>query len=446
MSNTIKPSIGSSSISSVAATATTASSSKPSSQKSVDGFARVRGPASKNVEKKTQFIVVDSPEATKLLGNRMAPGKFNPKLQQGNGWKVLELTASEAKMLEKSGVSVTPNHVIKVPKPEVVAPIAGAASSLFRDVHGISALQAKEAGWEGEGVTVTIVDTGIGEHKDLKVNQFDDIATPQPTDPARDGHGHGTHCSGSSTGRGDLEQGGIRGMAPKATLNGVKVLSDSGSGTMADVMKGVERAIEWAKAHDGPAVISMSLGGPGAKDPENDPLNKLINEAVTKHGIFFAIAAGNSGPRENTVGNPGDAKHAYTVGAYDHKGTVDDKDDSPATFTSRGRADQNKPTGSADGVNQISTMPGNKTGKMSGTSMATPVVAGGVAALLGKAHELFKAGKLKVEARELVRTGDLVKILAETAVDRPSVPPTIEGAGDLRFDKAAELMIKRFGK
>jgi subtilisin family serine protease len=395
---------------------------------------------------KAQYIVVESPSARALLGARLAPRPFNPNLQQGKGWRVLELTAQEVAALRSAGIGVFPNKKVTVGPPPVASAEALEAprQSLFRDVHGATELQ-KEPGWEGEGVTVTIIDTGIGKHDSLMVPaHFDDVKTEQPEDPARDGHGHGTHCSGSSTARGDLTAGGIRGMAPKATLQGVKVLDDRGSGTWADVMKGVERAIEWAKAHDGPAVCSMSLGASASGDPDQVPLNKLINEAVTKYGIWFSIAAGNSGPGV-AESDPGRSKSAATIGAMDHKGTVEEKDDDIANFSS-GYKLPNKPSFSFDGVKQRSTLPDNKEGDMSGTSMATPVSAGAAACLLGKAWELFKAGKFKVDPRELVKNGELIKIFQDSARDNPNVPATREGAGDGRLVAAAKLMIERFGK
>ncbi len=394
---------------------------------------------------KAQYIVVESMAARKLLGSRLGFRPFNPSLQQGQGWRVLELTAQEVSALRSGGVGVYPNKRVDVgPPPQAINSIEAPRTSLFRDVHQATSLQAKEAGWEGEGVTVTIIDTGIGDHDNLmKPAKFDDVKTAQPEDPARDGHGHGTHCSGSATARGDLAAGGIRGMAPKAILQGAKVLDDRGSGTLADVMKGIERAIEWAKTHDGPAVVSMSLGARASGDPDALPMNKLINDAVKNHGIFFAIAAGNSGPGV-AESDPGRAKFATTVGATDHKGTVEEGDDTIANFSS-GYSLPNKPSVSADGVKQRSTLPGNKEGDSSGTSMATPVTAGAAACLLGKAWELFKAGKFKADPRELVKNGEFEKILRDSARDNPSIPANREGAGDIRLEAAAKLMLERFG-
>lgn len=412
-----------------------------------DSLARVKSTGKKGLgEKKAQYIVMESAASKALLGKRI-PAKFDPNLQRGNGWFVAELTPTEVRTLRASKVELYPNKRVDVgPKPQPLPGVTAAPrTSLFRDVHGVSALQ-KEAGWEGEGVCVTIIDTGIGKNDNLTVTKFDDVKTEAPEDPPSDGHGHGTHCSGSSTAHGDLEQGQIRGMAPKAKLQGVKVLDDRGSGTWADVMKGIERAIEWAKAYDGPTVCSMSLGGSGSGDPDEVPMNKLINEAVEKYGIYFSVAAGNSGPKEGTVLDPGRARGASTIAAVDHKGTVESKDDVLANFSSRDVKGGRKPQHGADGVNQESTLPDNKVGKMSGTSMATPVNAGGVAVLLGKAWALWKAGKFKVDPRELVKSRELDKILGETAVKLPNAPQHHQGDGDIRIDAAAKLLIERYGK
>lgn len=394
---------------------------------------------------KAQYIVVESPSARSLLGARLAPRPFNPNLQQGNGWRVLELTTQEVAALRAGGVGVYVNKKIDVgPKPVASnrPSLEAPRQSLFRDVHGATELQ-KEPGWEGEGVTLTIIDTGIGQNDNLQVpKKFDDVKTAQPQDPPSDGHGHGSHCSGSSTAIGDLAAGGIRGMAPKATLQGVKVLDDRGSGTLADVMKGIEKAIEWAKTHDGPAVCSLSLGASASGDPDTLPMNKLINDAVKEHGILFVIAAGNSGPGV-AESDPGRAKNAITVAATDHKKTVEEGDDTIANFSS-GYKLPNKPTVAADGVAQRSTLPNNKEGDMSGTSMATPVTAGGAACLLGKAWALWKAGKFKVDPRELVKSGEFAKLLQDSARDNANVPANREGTGDIRLLAAAKLMLERY--
>lgn len=413
-----------------------------------DSAGRVRGPGSMDTSPRARYIVFDAPGARSLLGARMAPQPFNPNLPAGKGWRTMELTAAEAQGLREARVQIYSDVPVSVGppiKPQVF--LAPQTTSLPRDVHGMTALQKSEAGWDGAGVAVIVIDTGIGDNSDIgPVAKFDDIKTEAPLDPPSDGHGHGTHCSGIATAHGDLAKGGVLGMAPKATLMGVKVLDANGSGTMADVMKGVERAIELASEFNGPVVCSMSLGGPASGNADMTPLNKLINDAIANKGIFFAIAAGNEGPGEGTIGDPGRAKNAFTTGAYDHKRTVDASDDALASFSSRDvKGGTTLPDGCADGVNVRSTLPGNKQAEWSGTSMATPNIAGGVACLLGKAQSLFAAGKLKVDPRELVKNGELIRILQATAVDSPKEPVNHEGAGDVRFDAAAKELIKKYG-
>ncbi len=368
------------------------------------------------------------------------------------GRYVAYLTDQQVEMYRNAGLNVIHNAEVRLPQP-----VAGqAATDEFRPqdaisnpTHGVDQLQ-QEPGWTGEGVLVVIADTGIAEHPDLSTPVlFDDVFTDPPEDPQSDGQGHGTHVSGISTAIGD-NQTGVRGVAPDASLAGAKVLNDFGGGTFASVMAGIERAIEWSQTEewaDRPVVLNMSLGASASGDRENDPLAQLINEAVTVHGIFVATSAGNSGPGQGTVGTPAVAEHAAAVAATDHWDTVDPSDDEIASFSSRG--DPNGPPGQNDkpdiaagGVFVNSTIPGGGYARFSGTSMASPQVAGAAAVLLGRAQELYDQGMFRVAPRDLVRSGELLRIMQETAYDLPD-PEYADGAGDLRLDAAAALMLER---
>lgn len=368
------------------------------------------------------------------------------------GRYVAYLTDQQVEMYRNAGLNVIYNAEVSLPQP-----VAGqAATDEFRPedavsnpTHGVDQLQ-QEPGWTGAGVLVVIADTGIAEHPDLSTPVlFDDVFTDPPEDPQSDGQGHGTHVSGISTAIGDNETG-VRGVAPDASLAGAKVLNDFGGGTFASVMAGIERAIEWSQTEewaDRPVVLNMSLGATASGDRENDPLAQLINEAVTVHGIFVATSAGNSGPGQGTVGTPAVAEHAAAVAATDHWDTVDPSDDEIASFSSRG--DPNGPPGQSDkpdiaagGVFVNSTIPGGGYARFSGTSMASPQVAGAAAVLLGRAQELYDQGMFRVAPRDLVRSGELLRIMQETAYDLPD-PEYADGAGDLRLDAAAALMLER---
>ena len=166
----------------------------------------------------------------------------------------------------------------------------------------------------GAGVTVAILDTGVDyELPDLGagfgdghkvVGGYDFIN--DDADPMDD-HYHGTHVAGIIAGSG-VET--ITGVAPGAQLTAYKVLDGLGSGAESIILQGLEASVDISGAH--PAdVVNMSLGGSGGLD---DPLAIAVGN-VTRSGALVVVAAGNSGPYTNTIGSPGNAPEALTVGA-----------------------------------------------------------------------------------------------------------------------------------
>ncbi|ORZ35657.1 peptidase S8/S53 domain-containing protein [Catenaria anguillulae PL171] len=209
----------------------------------------------------------------------------------------------------------------------------------------------------GEGSTVYVIDTGVQiDHPD-----FGGRAVWGKTFcdgcPDKDDQGHGTHCAGTIGSN-------TYGVAKKTKVVAVKVLNSQGSGSYAGVIAGINWVAEQVKASgDKRSVASMSLGG-----PKNDAVNKAVQAAV-QAGITFAIAAGNENADACNV-SPASVPEAITVGATDDK-------DALASFSNWGKCvDINAP-----GVSVLSTWNNGKTNTISGTSMATPHVAG-VAALL----------------------------------------------------------------
>lgn len=211
----------------------------------------------------------------------------------------------------------------------------------------------------GEGVISYIIDTGVLDtHKEFegRAKLIEDI----PGDGALDGNGHGTHCSGTIGSK-------TYGVAKKVHIRGVKVLGANGSGTMSDVVKGVEVAakdyIKKTKEGDSKfkgSSANMSLGG--GKSPS---LDAAVNAAV-KAGINFAVAAGNEN-QDACNTSPASAEGAITVGAS----TISD---SRAYFSNWGKCVDIF----APGLNILSTYIGSNTATatLSGTSMASPHVAG----------------------------------------------------------------------
>jgi serine protease AprX len=361
--------------------------------------------------------------------------------------KVAALSAAQVETLRQvPGVQVYLNRRISIPHGEhrhaVRTDRLDAHLKIGVPTHGADKLQA--AGITGTRAFVAVIDTGIAPHKDLHgsddVKRFYDVVAGQEVAPYDD-HGHGTHCSGIVS-----ASGGITGMAPDASLIGIKVLDHSGYGTTATVMAGIDKAIEYFKAGYRPLVISMSLGD-DALPIADDPLVAKVKEAADL-GIYFAIAAGNSGPSKGTIGSPGTTNHprVLTVAAFDTRGTVEQSDDRIASFSSVG--DMSKPElgqdamdVGADGVSVLSLAPKDRYTKMSGTSMATPFVAGALALVMDLAYKLAAEGKLKVSPEEI----NFAELLKESANDHPKIDEIKEGKGELQVDKAAELLVQKYG-
>ncbi|MGW2563234.1 S8 family serine peptidase [Streptomyces sp. NPDC001514] len=263
--------------------------------------------------------------------------------------------------------------------------------SLDRSVPQVGAPEVWKTGVTGKGVKVAVLDTGVdATHPDL-AGRLGETRNFSASDSTRDLVGHGTHVAATIAGSGAAANGTRKGVAPDAELLVGKVLDDSGSGTYSDVLAGME----WA-AHSGARVVNMSLGGPAADD---DPLVTAVEELTAETGTLFVVAAGNEGPGTQTVGSPGTAPSALTVGAVD-------RDDSLAVFSSRGPVGANdaiKPDLTAPGVGILAaraagTAMGTPENDLytaaSGTSMATPHVAG-AAALLAQRHPSWTAAAIK---------------------------------------------------
>lgn len=232
-----------------------------------------------------------------------------------------------------------------------------------------------------DDIVVAIIDTGIdASHVDLdggKVIGWNDLVNKKTT--PYDDQGHGTHVSSIVAGTGDGNPA-YKGVAPGAALVGVKVLDKNGSGQMSNVDAGIDWVIS-NKDKYGIKVINMSLGTPFSSDG-TDSTSQAVNRAVDA-GIVCCIAAGNSGPGPKTVGAPGAATKALTVGATADPG---EGGFNLAYFSSRGpTADGRvKPDIASPGFNITAAEANTGNGYIahSGTSMATPFTAGTVALIL----------------------------------------------------------------
>ncbi|MGI5358105.1 S8 family serine peptidase [Streptomyces sp. CA-252508] len=209
----------------------------------------------------------------------------------------------------------------------------------------------------GEGVTAYVIDTGVRVgHKDFEgraVSGFDAIDNDND---ASDGNGHGTHVAGTIA-------GAAHGIAKKAKIVAVRVLDDNGSGTTEQVVAG----IDWVtKNHQGPSVANMSLGG--GVDPA---LDAAVSKAIAS-GVTFAIAAGNESS-DAGQSSPARVPEAITVASST-------KDDQQSDFSNYGSVVDIYAPGSDITSAWNDSDEGTKT--ISGTSMATPHVAGAAAVYL----------------------------------------------------------------
>ena len=294
-----------------------------------------------------------------------------------------------------------------------------------RESEEYSPYTAWELGYRGQGVNIAIMDTGIDNaHPSLAGKWVGgaDMSKPETFLTPRDGsydaddtNGHGTTCAGISTGTGAPE-GKYMGAAPEANLVDLRigtVIGYAPGEVYQDFYDASLQGAQWALDHRDDAwsgvdnenhgidIVSLSwgvdVGQPSdGKDPYSTSLNKLIDA-----GVHVVVAAGNDGPNNNGFHGMGSADGVITVGATDDDDTINRSDDLIASYSSRGPRtddddgygiDELKPDISASGTHiiqcQYSSNPlddasGNGYGNRgSGTSYATPSVAGVVALML----------------------------------------------------------------
>ena len=291
--------------------------------------------------------------------------------------------------------------------------------SLDRSVPQIGAPTAWQAGYDGTGVTVAVLDTGVdATHPDL-AGRIKEAVNFTDAPDADDTVGHGTHVASTVAGGGAK----YKGVAPGASLLIGKVCPDRSCPDSA-ILAGMEWAAPRAQ------VVSMSLGGDDT--PGEDVLEEAVNTLTAKTGALFVLAAGNDGSADGSVDSPSTADAALSVGAVD-------KQDVMASFSSRGPREDGavKPEITAPGVDIVAAWaahagsdyvevePGYTS--VSGTSMATPHVAGAAALLAGQ-HPAWRAAELKAA-------------LMASATPTPGANVNAQGAGRVDAARAVHQSI-----
>ncbi|MGZ9234334.1 MAG: S8 family peptidase [Anaerolineales bacterium] len=276
-------------------------------------------------------------------------------------------------------------------------------------IKSIGADRLWAEGYQGSSVTVAVVDSGITDQEDFKEQyggngdlRIRATATfVEGSDKNKDWYGHGTHVAGIIAGNGTKSYGRYTGVAPKANLVSVDIANEQGAATMADVIAGMEWILENQTAYN-IRVVNISLNSSVPEPYHTSPLDAAC-EILWFNGIVVVVSAGNNGTA--TLYPPANDPFVITVGAVDDMGTASIRTDPIAGFSAFGidEAGQTKPDLVAPGRNIISTLakqdaviaiqhPDRKVFtfsgsqdyyfRMSGTSMAAPVVSGAIALLL----------------------------------------------------------------
>lgn len=311
--------------------------------------------------------------AREITITNTASGGYNPN----SGYGLINASAAVAKAIGE--------------KPFVDVPDLGGNN------WGADLVKAPETwakGYTGQGVVVAVLDTGVDyNHQDLSSNIWtnrkeipgngkDDDGNGYIDDyygwnfdgnnnSTLDVNGHGTHVSGTIAGVNNSY--GVTGIAYNSKIMPVKVLDDEGSGSYSAIANGIYYAVD-----NGADVINLSLGG----GRSNDTLQKAIEYASSK-GVIVVMAAGNDGGSQPAYPARYAKNYGLAVGAVDQNKNL-------ADFSNRAGADQLTYV-TAPGVNVYSTLPGNEYASYSGTSMATPHVAGVVALMLSANPNLSDA-------------------------------------------------------
>lgn len=244
----------------------------------------------------------------------------------------------------------------------------------------------------GKGVTICFIDTGIYPHIDFiipksRIKKFVNLVDDKKE--IFDDNGHGTFVASVCASSGKRQGGKYSGVAPLADIVMIKALNKNGETSSNKILDAMQYIFENAEELN-IKVVCMSFGADDIG--KNDPLQKGAN-ALWNKGIVVVAAAGNSGPDQSTIKSPGTSEKIITVGGLNSVG----EDLSVAEFSSRGPVKEKfKPDLIAPSVDIVGANIDASTPyiKMSGTSVATPIVAGICAGIIEK-HPDFSPNQVK---------------------------------------------------
>lgn len=288
-----------------------------------------------------------------------------------------------------SCVAVDDGHFLHTENCHVISSVKVAKVAVVMDkVREIVGYTPEYKPFTVGGATVAIIDTGLSPHVDFllpnRVVAFVDLVNGRKD--MYDDNGHGTSVAGALAGNGLMSNGRFSGIACAANLISIKALNAQGEGSTADILQAMQWV--WSNAEKyNIKVVCMSFG---AEPTKNDPLAAGA-EALHAKGITVVASGGNGGPSFGTVMSPGISPFVITVGGAD----VTESGITVSEFSSRGPAGEyKKPDIIAPAEDVVCA---SKTGDytaMTGTSIATPIVAGACSIILGK-HPNYTPDKVK---------------------------------------------------
>jgi serine protease AprX len=396
-----------------------------------------------------------------LLPGQKLPSQFKPYARGGrlsiiNGYQLSHVPIGLVSTIASNSATKRV-HFDRPTKPHDALSTSAVSANASDPAHLIN---QQLYAYTGSGVHVAIIDSGIASDSlpDLEDGRVSFVNFADSNPLRHDGFGHGTHVAGIVAGDGTSNPK-YAGMAPGASIVSLKVLDDTGVGTMGDILA----ALSWINDHPEAniRVVSMSVGAAVTESYWTDPLTLAVKVLVDQ-GITVVVAAGNFGEDPNgnlqwgAITSPGIAPWVLTVCAFSTQGTYDASDDVMASFSSSGPTAVDfgaKPDLCASGMGVVSlASPGSvlyaegaqATPKswlvgadptnpnsvapyevLSGTSMATPSVTGAVALMLEANPNL---------------TPNLIKaILQYTAHSQPGISSLRQGAGFMNVNGALAL-------
>jgi subtilisin len=291
-------------------------------------------------------------------------GGYIKKINEAGDLVIAELPLQSLSTLkENTSIKyIEPNHHVKtVVMDEPTPPVP---ETVPYGIQMVQALEAQASGYTAKGIKIAVLDSGYSYNSDLKINGGYSFISD--SNNYADDYGHGTHVAGTIAAAMNGE--GTLGVAPQADIYAIKVLDQSGRGSYYHVIEG----IDWAIKHK-MNIVNISFGG----ERPSQILEEKVQEA-SDAGILLVASAGNDGYMgEDTILYPAKYPAVLAVGAVD-------SNHNRAFFSAKGSALDLM----APGVKVWSTLPNNRFGIKSGTSMAAPHVTGTAALIMEKNKKL----------------------------------------------------------